>query len=84
MSVKDEDLSEFSKKLENFVSKRKYSLKINDSQKIKQRKKLIVAQTFHGAGIVVPVVDDVGYRSIGESPGIVYFTFNAICGVAFP
>jgi len=60
---------EFIKSLETHTGAKNYQLNPNNSQKLKQRKKKVVAATFHGAGIVVPVVDDVGYRDIGESPG---------------
>ncbi|XP_002738599.1 histone PARylation factor 1-like, partial [Saccoglossus kowalevskii] len=39
------------------------------SKAMKARDKKVVAKTFHGAGIVVPVVDDVGYRPLPETDG---------------
>lgn len=44
------------------------------SAKLKERKRKVVASTFHGAGIVVPVENDVGYRSIGETDGKIGFS----------
>ena len=43
------------------------------SKKIKSREKNVVSKTFHGAGLVVPVVNDVGYRPLPETPGNSYF-----------
>lgn len=51
-----------------FASENKYALNIQ-TNKIKRRQKLIVAKTFHGLGIVVPVKDDVGYRPLPDSDG---------------
>lgn len=38
-----------------------------DSPKLKERNKKIVTKSFHGAGLVVPVHNDVGYRELPES-----------------
>lgn len=40
-----------------------------DSPKLKERNKKIVTKSFHGAGLVVPVHNDVGYRELPESDG---------------
>ncbi|XP_042897118.1 histone PARylation factor 1 [Parasteatoda tepidariorum] len=53
-------------KLKKFAAEEKYSLDIQ-SQKIKARNKKIVSKTFHGLGIVVPVVNDIGYRPLPDS-----------------
>ena len=36
---------------------------------VEQRKKKIVAKTFHGAGIVVPFKNDIGYRPLPYTDG---------------
>lgn len=55
--------------LEELANEHHFYLKPTASQKIKERKKKVVADAFHGAGIVVPVVNDVGYREITETDG---------------
>lgn len=65
------------KQLSTFAKENKFFLGPN-SQKLKDRKKKTVASTFHGLGIVVPVENDVGYRSIGETDGSKALTFMAL------
>lgn len=45
-----------------------YSLSA-ESPKLKERNKRVVTKSFHGAGLVVPVHNDVGYRELPESDG---------------
>jgi len=52
--------------LKKFASEKKYSLNVNTS-KSKDRQKKVVAKTFHGLGIVVPVKNDIGYRPLPDS-----------------
>ncbi|XP_019718097.1 histone PARylation factor 1 isoform X1 [Hippocampus comes] len=63
----EEDL----KSLEAKLSERAETLNLSLEQKtkgMKQRDKKVVARTFHGAGIVVPVdKNDVGYRELPET-----------------
>lgn len=40
-----------------------------ESPKLKERNKRVVTKSFHGAGLVVPVHGDVGYRELPESDG---------------
>ncbi|KAK8728011.1 hypothetical protein OTU49_009336 [Cherax quadricarinatus] len=55
------------KEIELFAKKKNYSLEAV-TQGMKKRNKQVVAKTFHGAGIVVPLHGDVGYREIPETP----------------
>lgn len=54
------------KEVESYAKKKNYPLETLTSN-MKARNKQIVAKSFHGAGIVVPVENDVGYRNIPES-----------------
>lgn len=56
------------KEIESFAKKKDYSL-IPVTKDMKKRNKEVVAKTFHGAGIVVPVHNDVGYRELPETYG---------------
>ncbi|KAK2495823.1 hypothetical protein MC885_012939 [Smutsia gigantea] len=48
--------------------------------KMRQRDKKVVAKTFHGAGVVVPVdKNDVGYRELPETDGNVFLTCTSAC-----
>ncbi|XP_069182099.1 histone PARylation factor 1-like isoform X3 [Procambarus clarkii] len=55
------------REIELFAKKKKYSLEAV-TQDMKKRNKQVVAKTFHGAGIVVPMHGDVGYREVPETP----------------
>lgn len=50
------------------AAEKKYELKIKTDKTEKRRKK-IVAKTFNGFGIVVPVKNNIGYRSLPDSDG---------------
>lgn len=67
-SSENSKISKLQKKLEDFASKKNYSMSVQ-SMKTKQWQKKVVAKTFHGLGIVVPVVNDIGYRPLPESNG---------------
>uniref|UniRef100_H2YYQ8 Histone PARylation factor 1 n=1 Tax=Ciona savignyi TaxID=51511 RepID=H2YYQ8_CIOSA len=55
---------EIQTKLEKIAQEKVYSLQLK-SEKVKIReKKMVVAKSFHKLGIVVPVVNDVGYRPL--------------------
>ncbi|KAG0715762.1 Histone PARylation factor 1 [Chionoecetes opilio] len=54
--------------IESFANKKNYSL-LAVTPDMKKRNKKVVAKTFHGAGIVVPVHNDVGYRELPETYG---------------
>lgn len=54
------------KDIESFAKKKKYSLRAV-TKEMKTRNKSVVAKTFHGAGIVVPVENNVGYRELPET-----------------
>ncbi|KAK8394144.1 hypothetical protein O3P69_006381 [Scylla paramamosain] len=56
------------KEIESFAKKKDYSL-LAVTKNMKKRNKKVVAKTFHGAGIVVPVENDVGYRELPETYG---------------
>ncbi|XP_033127505.1 histone PARylation factor 1-like [Anneissia japonica] len=61
------ELEKISEALCKFAEENGYSLE-SKTTAMKAREKLVVAKTFHGAGIVVPVDEnDVGYRSIPET-----------------
>lgn len=54
--------------IESYAKKKNYSLEAV-TKNMKDRNKQVVAKTFHGAGIVVNVENDVGYREIPETNG---------------
>ncbi|XP_045125839.1 histone PARylation factor 1-like isoform X4 [Portunus trituberculatus] len=56
------------KEVESFAKKNDYSL-LSVTKHMKKRNKKVVAKTFHGGGIVVPVENDVGYRELPETYG---------------
>ncbi|CAK8686426.1 unnamed protein product [Clavelina lepadiformis] len=60
--------STLQKTLEMFAEKESFSLEVK-SATVKDRLKKVVAKSFHGAGIVVPIVNDVGYRPLHHHDG---------------
>ena len=56
------------KEIESFAKKKSHSL-LAVTKDMKKRNKTVVAKTFHGGGIVVPVHNDVGYRELPETYG---------------
>ncbi|XP_050693673.1 histone PARylation factor 1-like [Eriocheir sinensis] len=54
------------KEVEAYAKDKGYSL-LAVTPDMKERNKAVVAKTFHGAGIVVPVQNDVGYRELPET-----------------
>uniref|UniRef100_A0A914UTT9 Aprataxin and PNK-like factor PBZ domain-containing protein n=1 Tax=Plectus sambesii TaxID=2011161 RepID=A0A914UTT9_9BILA len=48
------------------------------TERTKARKKRVVAPTLHSVGIVVPVVDDVGYRPLSETNAVLKKTLDII------
>lgn len=56
------------KEVEAYAKDKGYSL-VAVTPDMKERNKAVVAKTFHGAGIVVPVQNDVGYRELPETYG---------------
>jgi UPF0609 protein C4orf27 homolog len=53
-------------KLKEFATNKTIDL---SNRLLEKRKKKIVSKTFHGAGIVVPVKNDVGYRPLPQTDG---------------
>merc|ERR1712228_1168838 len=67
-NVKKEKIECIQESLNEFVQKNKIKLIAKNKVKsFKDRKKRIVSPTFNGFGLVVPVIDDIGYREIGYS-----------------
>jgi len=62
-------LTTLKKQMEKWVKENGISSLLNESQSIKDRKKLVVAKTFYTCGIVVPFnkKTKVGYREIPET-----------------
>lgn len=60
--------SKLLEKLQKFASDKNYSLSLKSDITSKRQRK-VVAKTFHGLGIVVPVKNDVGYRPLPDSDG---------------
>lgn len=56
------------KEVEAFAKKKNHPLE-PVTEDMKKRNKSVVTKSFHGAGIVVPVHNDVGYREIPETSG---------------
>ncbi|KAG8186902.1 hypothetical protein JTE90_023788 [Oedothorax gibbosus] len=78
-----EKKSKFSKILEDlkeFAKNKKYSLEIQ-STKVKARSKKVVAKTFNGLGIVVPVKNNVGYRPLPDSDATIKSLLKRIISV---
>ncbi|XP_042206077.1 histone PARylation factor 1-like [Homarus americanus] len=64
---KKTSLQKLYSEVESFAKKKNHSLEA-ETKGMKQRKKAVVAKTFHGAGIVVPLdEDDNGYREVPET-----------------
>lgn len=61
-------LARLYKEVESYAKKKDYSI-LPLTPNMKSRNKKVVAKTFHGAGIVVPVHNDVGYRELPETYG---------------
>ncbi|XP_042868277.1 histone PARylation factor 1-like [Penaeus japonicus] len=59
-------LQRLQQELEKYAKLKKHSLDQRPSS-VQARSKKVVSKCFHGAGIVVPVHNDVGYRPIPES-----------------
>ena len=71
-AVKDKNkiknLKSLQSKLQSFAKEKKYPMDpITPS--IKKRNKNMVTKSFHKLGIVVPVVNDVGYRELPYTDG---------------
>lgn len=58
-------LKQFENQLKSFSDK--HNIDLTGNSKLKSRKKKVNAPTFHKFGIVVDVVDDVGYRELPET-----------------
>ncbi|XP_077984873.1 histone PARylation factor 1-like [Glandiceps talaboti] len=63
--------------LSSWAKKEKYSLEAK-TKNMKARDKKVVTKTFHKAGIVVPVVDDIGYRELPETDASLKAILKAI------
>lgn len=61
-------LQRLQQEVDNFAKLKKHSLEQRPSS-VQERSKKVVSKCFHGAGIVVPVHNDVGYRPIPETNG---------------
>lgn len=61
-------LMRLQKEVEAYAKDKGYSL-LAVTPSMKERNAAVVAKTFHGAGIVVPVQNDVGYRELPETYG---------------
>nr|XP_027231137.1 histone PARylation factor 1-like [Penaeus vannamei] len=59
-------LQRLQQEVDNFAKLKKHSLEQRPSS-VQERSKKVVSKCFHGAGIVVPVHNDVGYRPIPET-----------------
>lgn len=69
-SMKSKDLknkaAKIQEKMKTFAKLKGYELDVQ-TIKTKSRQKQVVAKTFHGLGIVVPVKNDIGYRPLPDS-----------------
>lgn len=63
------------KDLRKFAAEKKYGLNIK-TEKTEKRRKQVVAKTFNGLGIVVPVKNDIGYRSLPDSDSKLFLKNN--------
>ncbi|XP_070552790.1 histone PARylation factor 1-like [Ptychodera flava] len=64
--TKKGEIKKLDDNLTKWAKKSKFSLEPK-TKSMKNRDKKVVTKTFHGAGIVVPVVNDVGYRPLPET-----------------
>ncbi|CAH1778007.1 unnamed protein product, partial [Owenia fusiformis] len=64
----NKDLCNISASLKKWADKNNFSLDLK-TKSMKQRDKKVVCSSFHKAGIVVPVENDIGYREVPETPG---------------
>ena len=71
------NVTKLQKDLMKFATEKKYPLNIKTDQTEKRRKK-VVAKTFNGLGIVVPVKNDIGYRPLPDSDGKLYLKRNGL------
>ena len=65
---KQKSLKTLQTSLVSEAKKLKYNLETSTSA-IKARNKTVVSKTFHKAGIVVPVINEVGYRPLTMTDG---------------
>lgn len=63
------DLEAFKKLLTDFAVSKQINLEVKSAD-MRSREKKVVAKTFHGAGIVVPIDENnIGYREVPETYG---------------
>lgn len=70
------------KEVESYAKKKDYSL-LRVTPNMKTRNKGVVAKTFHGAGIVVPMHNGVGYRELPETYGKASTFYSGYQGQVF-